>query len=129
MAYAELLCRSNYSFLRGASKVEELVEKAQGLGLQALAISDLNGVYGLPKAFQKAKDLNFKLIYGAELSLQGGAQLTLLARDRPGWALLCRLLTASHADQPKGQACLAWDEFTRQVESSPGRKGLLALPR
>ena len=47
MAYAELLCRSNYSFLQGASHPEELVQAAHDLGYGALAISDLNGVYGL----------------------------------------------------------------------------------
>ena len=41
--YAELVCRSNYSFLQGASHPEELVRRAAELGLSALAITDDDG--------------------------------------------------------------------------------------
>ena len=104
----ELLARSNFSFLRGASHPEELVERAVALGYEALGLADLDGVYGLPKAWWKAKQHpSLHFIDGAELSLERGGLrggLSLLARDKAGWALLCRLLTASHADRPKGQA-------------------------
>jgi len=137
--YAELLCRSNYSFLRGASHPEELVQAAHDLGYGALAISDLNGVYGLPKAFWKWKSLReeaqspLKLILGAELSLhtaQGQAVgMALLAQGLAGWSLLCRLLTASHADKPKGRARLDWEGFLKLLNEQPGRDQLLCLPR
>ncbi|HXC63086.1 MAG TPA: PHP domain-containing protein, partial [bacterium] len=146
-SYAELLCRSNFSFLRGASHPEELLTRADALGYQALAIADLDGVYGLPKAYWKGKTLAAeaeaqgrracKLIHGAELSLERvelGAEprragLVLLARDRAGWSLLCRLLTASHAGKPKGTAGLEWDVFLGMVQAHPGRQGLCCLPR
>ena len=147
-AYAELLCRSNFSFLRGASHPEELLERADALGYQALALSDLDGVYGLPKAYWKWKMLaaeasakgapSCALIHGAELSLERAepgsgpprrAGLALLARDRAGWSLLCRLLTASHADKPKGSAGLDWGAFLSMVQAHPGRQGLCCLPR
>jgi error-prone DNA polymerase len=131
--FAELMARSNFSFLRGASHPEEMVEAAAALGYGALAIADRDGVYGLPKAWWRARrHPGFKLIAGAELSLERGTArggLVLLARDRPGWALLCRLLTAGHADRPKGEAGLAWGDFLALAGAHPGRAGLLALPR
>jgi error-prone DNA polymerase len=131
--FSELLARSNYSFLRGASHPEELVERAAALGYGALAIADRDGVYGLAKAWFKARSHpGLKFIAAAELSLEHGAArggLALLARDKAGWSPLCRLLSASHAGKPKGQAGLAWDDFLAMAEAHPGRAGLLALPR
>jgi error-prone DNA polymerase len=128
--YAELLCRSNFSFLRGASHPEELVTEAQALGLAALGLADRDGVYGLARAWGKAREMpGFKFICGAELSLEGGAGLSLLAKNKAGWSLLCRLITASHAGQPKGEARLSFAELLSQTEESPGRMGLLCLPR
>jgi error-prone DNA polymerase len=130
MAYAELLCRSNFSFLRGASHPEELVAEAGALGYAALGMADKDGVYGLARAWGKAsKAEGMKFICGAELTLEGGAGLGLLVKDKAGWSLLCRLITASHADKPKGEAALGWGEFAAMVEGSPGRRGLIALPR
>ena len=132
-AFCELLARSNFSFLRGASHPEELVERAAQLGYGALAIADRDGVYGLAKAWFRARaHPGLKLIAGAELSLERGAArggLVLLARDRAGWALLCRLLTAGHAGKPKSEAGLGWEAFVAMVEAHSGREGLLALPR
>jgi len=105
--YAELLCKTNFSFLEGASHYEELVKRAHEIGLQALALTDRNGVYGLPKAYWYAKDIpGFHLISGAEITILDSSPLTLLARDRGGYAMLCRLLTQAHADKPKGEAVL-----------------------
>ena len=133
------MCRSNYSFLQGASHPEELIQAAHDLGYGALAISDLDGVYGLPKAYWKWKTLaaeeqsSLKLIFGAELSLitTGGLRvgLVLLVKNKSAWSLLCRLLTASHADQPKGQARLTWSAFNTLFTQHPGREGLFCLPR
>ncbi len=73
--YAELTCRTHYSFLRGAASPEALVQRASQLGLSALAITDRNGVYGFPKAYLAWKNLatearaRLKLIVGAELTL------------------------------------------------------------
>jgi error-prone DNA polymerase len=127
MKYFELSCKSNFSFLAGASFPEELVQKAAELGLSGLALADRNGVYGLPRAWQAAKDHpGFKLIHGAELSLAGAAPLTLLARDRAGYGLLCRLLSAAHAGKPKGEAALGWQDFCDLIQQ-PAAQGLTAL--
>ena len=55
MKYAELCCRSNYSFLKGASHPAELVSRAAELGLHALAVTDTGGVYGMPRAYRESK--------------------------------------------------------------------------
>ncbi len=127
--YAELLCKTNFSFLEGASHSEELVKRAHEIGLQSLALTDRNGVYGLPKAYWYAKDIpGFHLITGAEITMHDSSPLTLLARDRGGYAMLCRLLTQAHADKPKGEAVLRLNELQETLRDSRSR-GLYAIAR
>lgn len=128
MRYAELKCRTHYSFLQGASHPAELVERAHALGLEALAITDRDGVYGIPKAYSASKRLppgsGLKLITGAELRLgQGLPRLTLLATHRAAYGLMCRLLTASHEGKPKGQAALEWARFRAFMDASQFEEG------
>ncbi|MFU8858736.1 MAG: error-prone DNA polymerase, partial [Deferrisomatales bacterium] len=187
MTHAALWCKSNFSFLEGASHPEELVERAHELGLAALALTDRDGVYGAVRAHVRARELGVRLIVGAEVTI-GGAEpppissyssavpgegggrstrtaarpkrrregseptpeppdqrgpsglqspgigrvrslppspgtssLLLLAQDRPGYANLCRLLTAGRRRSPKGSSSVTWQEV---CEHAPG---LLAL--
>src|SRR5881227_1910794 len=69
VAYAELHCHSNFSFLDGASHPEELVEEAARLGLEALAITDHDGMYGVVRFAQAAHAVGMPTIFGAELTL------------------------------------------------------------
>ena len=108
--YAPLWCKSNYSFLEGASHPEELVEQAHALGLPGLALTDRDGVYGIVRAHVRARELGVHLICGAELSLDGGAKLVLLATDRAGYANLCRLVTRGRRRHAKGECSVAVDE-------------------
>ncbi len=99
--YAELRCRSCFSFLEGASHPEELVARAAELGLSALALADVNGLYGIVRAHAEAKRRGLPLVVGAEIAVSGlemgrPARLVLLARDREGYANLCRLATLAH---------------------------------
>src|SRR5512137_2715415 len=98
--YAELRCRSNFSFLEGASHPEELVDRAADLGLEALALADRHGLYGVVRAHARARRRALPLVVGAELACDGLgpglAGLTLLAMDREGYAGLCRLITEAH---------------------------------
>ncbi|MQA61404.1 MAG: DNA polymerase III subunit alpha, partial [Actinophytocola sp.] len=115
--YAELHCHSNFSFLDGASHPEELVEEAARLGLDAVALTDHDGMYGVVRFFQAAAELGVRTVYGAELSLglsapqndrgvgprrggrgrqsedPEGSHLLLLARNERGYAALCRAIT------------------------------------
>jgi error-prone DNA polymerase len=102
--YAELHCHSNFSFLDGASHPEELVEAAALLGLDAIAITDHDGMYGVVRFAEAAKELGVRTVFGAELSLgltepqngaadPGGQHLLLLATGTAGYARLCRTIT------------------------------------
>jgi error-prone DNA polymerase len=99
--YAELRCKSCFSFLEGASQPEELVARAAELGLSALALADAGGLYGIVRAHAEARKRGFPLVVGAELAVSGlemgrPVRVVLLARDREGYASLCRLATLAH---------------------------------
>src|SRR6188472_2433930 len=67
--YAPLWCKSNFSFLEGASHAEELVEEAHRLGMRSIAITDRDGVYGMIRAHVKAKELGVHLVCGAQVTV------------------------------------------------------------
>jgi error-prone DNA polymerase len=69
VSYAPLWCKSNFSFLEGASHAEELVEEAHRVGIGSLAITDRDGVYGMVRAYVKARDLGVHLICGAQVTV------------------------------------------------------------
>ena len=100
--YVELHAHSAYSFLDGASRPEELAVRAAELGYPALALTDHDGVYGSLEFAHAAKAFGVRPITGAEVTLAGGRHVTLLVETERGYANLCRLLTAAHADtRPK----------------------------
>jgi error-prone DNA polymerase len=102
VSYVELHAHSAYSFLDGASQPEELAAAAAELGYPALALTDHDGVYGSLEFANAAKDFGVRPITGAEVTLDGGAHVTLLVETPRGYANLCRLLTAAHAQtRPK----------------------------
>jgi error-prone DNA polymerase len=97
VSYVELHAHSAYSFLDGASQPEELAAKAAELGYPALALTDHDGVYGSLEFAHAAKHFGVRPITGAEVTLTGGAHVTLLVETSQGYANLCRLLTQAHA--------------------------------
>jgi error-prone DNA polymerase len=107
-SYAELHCISNFSFLRGASHAEELVERAQSLGYAALAITDECSLAGVVRAHLQAKESGLPLIIGAEFSLHDvpHGKVVLLARNREGYGNLSSLITFARMQAPKGQYLL-----------------------
>ncbi len=105
--YAELHVHSNFSFLDGASHPEQLVEEAARAGLDALALTDHDGMYGVVRFADAARELGVRTVYGAELSLglsapQNGAadpegeHLLVLARQMEGYRRLCRVISNAH---------------------------------
>ena len=103
MSYAELHALSNFTFLRGASHPEELVETAAALGYEALAITDECSMSGIVRAHTAAKKHGLrKLIIGSELRLRSGRRLVALARNRAGYAALCELITKARRAAEKG---------------------------
>ena len=96
--FAHLHTRSWFSFLAGASAPESLAETAAQLGVKAVALTDVGGVYGVVR-FQKAcARVGIKSLFGAEVNVDG-FNLVLLAESHKGYANLCMLLTAAHLRQ------------------------------
>ena len=120
--YAELHCASNFSFLRGASHPEELVGRAAALGYAALAITDECSLAGIVRAHVAAKERGLKLIVGAEVRLQDGLRLVLLAPDRRAYGALSSLITDGRRRKGKGAYALS----RQDVEERSG-SGLLVL--
>ena len=126
--YAELHCHSNYSFLDGASHPEELVEEAVRLGLETLALTDHDGMYGVVRFSEAAKAYDLKTVFGAELSLgltkpqngeadPEGGHLLVLARDPDGYRRLCRVISdAQLASHEKGKPVYHLDDLTAAHE-------------
>ncbi|MGB5591276.1 MAG: error-prone DNA polymerase, partial [Gammaproteobacteria bacterium] len=114
--YAELHCLSNFSFLRGASHPEELVEQAVALGYRALAITDECSVAGVVRAWQAAREHKLHLIIGSEFRLVDGLRLVLLAMDRQGYGQLCRLITRGRRQAPKGHYRLTREDLAGALD-------------
>ncbi|HUL56793.1 MAG TPA: PHP domain-containing protein, partial [Usitatibacter sp.] len=109
--YAELHCLTSYSFLRGASDPEELVQRASSLGYRALAITDECSVAGIVRAHVAAKDVGLKLIIGTELTLSDGLKLVLLATHIRGYETMCELITKARRAAAKGEYLLRREDI------------------
>jgi error-prone DNA polymerase len=112
-AYAELHCVSNFTFLRGASRPEELAARAAQLGYSALAITDECSLAGVARAHFAAKEHQLKLIIGAEFRLVDGQKLVLLATNRSAYGDLSQLITTARGRCAKGSYRLDWNDVDR----------------
>ncbi len=92
MKYTELQVTTNFSFLRGASHPEELVEQAAALGYAAVGITDRNTLAGIVRAHVAAKKAGIRLIVGCRLDLQDGPSLLAYPMNKSGYARLSNLL-------------------------------------
>lgn len=111
-AYAELQVTSTFSFLRGASHPEELVERACAMGYRAIALTDRNTLAGVVRAYHAAKQAEatqarLRFIAGARLDLEDGPSLLCLPTTRAGYGRLARLITDGQLRAPKGE-CQLW---------------------
>ncbi len=120
LRYVELHCKSNFSFLQGASHPDELVQQAFDLGYAGLALTDRESVAGVVRAFGHARDLDFPLIIGAEVAPQDGPPLVLWATDRAGYGRLCRLLSRGRMRGEKGTCILSWQDIAEFHEGLLG---------
>ena len=105
--FAELNCKTNYSFLTGGSHADELVDRAIELGYQALAVTDENTLAGVVRAYAAARDKDIKLIIGAEIIPNDAAPVLLWATNRAAYANLSKLLTVGRRRAPKGECWLS----------------------
>ncbi len=121
MRCVELQVTTNYSFLRGASHVEELLKRACELGHDAIAVTDHNSLAGIARAHQRAGEIGIRLVVGCRLDLRDAPALLIYPTDRPAYARLCRLLSLGKSRAPKGSCDLAWSDLAAAAE------GLIAI--
>ena len=111
MKFTHLHVHSHYSLLDGLAKIDELIRRAQELGMDSLALTDHGNLYGAIEFYQKAKKAGIKPIIGVEMYIASGSMrdkrpgiddkryhLTVLARDYEGYKNLIKLVTKAHLD-------------------------------
>ncbi|MCO5123802.1 MAG: error-prone DNA polymerase [Rhizobacter sp.] len=136
-AYAELHCRSNFSFLTAASHPEELVSRAAQLGYAALAITDECSLAGVVRAHGAARQLGVHLVIGAEMQLTlpappksadaagaPHARLVLLAQSRRGYGNLSQWITVARRRAAKGSYLAHPSDVEGKVPNAPTLAGL-----
>lgn len=114
--YAELQVATNFSFLRGGSHPEELVARAQQLGLEALAVTDRNTLAGVVRAHVEAKKLGMRLIIGCRIDLADAPSLLIYPTDRSAYGRLSQLLTLGKRRAPKGDCYLTLADVAARAE-------------
>src|SRR3954452_20909457 len=137
--YAELHCHSNFSFLDGASHPETLAEEGPGLGLEALALTDHDGFYGVVRFAEAARAVGLKTVFGAELTLgitgpqngeadPEGHHLVVLADGPDGYASLATTISKGQMAGEKGAPRFDLDDLAAAgpwVVLTGCRKGLV----
>jgi error-prone DNA polymerase len=133
--FAELHCRSNFTFLVGASQPEELVERAAAKLYSALALTDECSVSGVVRAHLHARECGLHFICGSEILLttqrgQPYARVVFLAQNRLGWGNLCECITLALRRAAKGSySALVTDVEGKNIQAPQlaGMPGCLAL--
>lgn len=127
--YAELHAHSAYSFLDGANEPDELASAAVELGLEALALTDHDGVPGIVKHAQAGRTHGLPTIHGTELTLADGSHLPVLARNPTGYRRLVSAISRHNLDAGQRQepahdlptlASALRSESTGQTEAAAG---------
>ena len=126
MAYTELQVTSNFSFLRGASHPEELVERASAHAHQAIALTDRNTLAGIVRAHAAAKAAGIGFIAGSRIDLLDGPSLLALPTDKDSYSRLSALLTAGNLRAEKGECHLYRSDIYAQAK---GIVHILVPPR
>ena len=111
MAYTELQVTTNFSFLRGASHPEEIVEEAHALGYGEIAITDRNSVAGIVRAHVMARAKGMRILPGARLDLDDGPSLLALPTNKEGYTKLSAWLTQGNLRVEKGECLLHKSDF------------------
>ena len=123
--YAELHCHSNFSFLDGASHPEELVDEAVRIGLEALALTDHNGFYGIVRFAEAARAVGLRTVFGAELTLSP----TALAPTKQSPTALSLTKRSPTALASTKQSSSGLSNLSRPGPADPKGRHLLVLTR
>ncbi|MFL6688884.1 MAG: error-prone DNA polymerase [Alphaproteobacteria bacterium] len=123
--YAEFAVTTNFSFLRGASHAEELVEHAAELGLAGIGIADRNTFAGVVRAHIAAKDSNLRFFVGVRLVTTDGFETLAYPMDRAAYGRLCCLLTRGKRKAEKGECEISFEDI---LEFSEGQLFIVLPP-
>jgi error-prone DNA polymerase len=118
MSYVELQLTSNFSFRRGGSHPEELVDQAADLGYDAIGITDRNTFAGVVRAYQVAKDRNIRLLPGVRLDLLDGPSLLAYPTDKEAYGRLSALLTLGNLRAEKEKCHISKKDVYQHAEGS-----------
>src|SRR5450432_1497925 len=118
MQYTELQTTSNFSFLRGASHPEELIEQAAVYGYKEIAITDRNSFAGIVRAHVAAKKKDMRIIPACRLDLLDGASLLAYPTSKDAYAQISALLTAGNLRAEKGKCHLYKEDVYRHAKGS-----------
>ncbi|HTD99030.1 MAG TPA: error-prone DNA polymerase [Mucilaginibacter sp.] len=118
MSYVELQVTSNFSFRRGGSHPEELLDQAADLGYDAIGLTDRNTFAGLVRAYVVAKERNIRLIPGVRLELLDGPSLLAYPTDKAAYARLSALLTLGNLRAEKEKCYISKSDVYRHAEGS-----------
>ncbi len=124
MHYTELQVTSNFSFLRGASHPEELVQQATALGYKAIAITDRNSLAGIVRAHAAAKKTGIRIIVGCRLDLLDGFSLLVFPANKQAYSKLCNLLTTGNRRAEKGACHL----YKKDIYEYAGNSKYIIIP-
>jgi error-prone DNA polymerase len=113
--YTELHCHTYYSLLDGAAAPAVLLDRAAGLGMSALAITDHDGLIGAVEFWRVARERGIRPVIGAEVTLAHGSHLTLLAGTQAGYANLSRLISVGQLAGTKGAPLLSIEDVARHA--------------
>src|SRR6476469_3597032 len=114
--YVELHCHSSFSLLDATATPAQLITRAGDIGMDALALTDHDALYGAVPFVTAARARGIRPILGAELTLEDGSHLTLLAQNEAGWRNLCTLISRARMRMPKGQAALPWADLESHTD-------------
>jgi error-prone DNA polymerase len=130
--YVELHAHSCFSLLDGAATPAALLDGARDLGMEAMALTDHDGLYAAVEFAVAARERAIHPIIGAELTLEDERHLVLLAESDAGYRNLSRLISRAQLDGEKERARLAWRHLQGQTEGLVAltgcRQGVLATP-
>ncbi|MEO1603090.1 MAG: PHP domain-containing protein, partial [Pseudomonadota bacterium] len=124
-AVAELAVATNFSFLRGASHPEEMVETAADLGLAGIGVDDHNTLAGVVRVHQAAKARGLRVAIGCRLTPLDAPELLCYPTDRTAYGRLSRLLSRAKSTSEKGQCRFTLDDV---IAHSEGQLFLLVPP-
>jgi error-prone DNA polymerase len=115
-SFVHLHCHTVWSLLDGALPAEALAHIAADWGYEAVAMTDHDSLTGAVRFAKACREAGIKPIFGAELSLAGGEHITAIARDRTGYANLCRLISDSHLSNERGEPATTFEKVTARSE-------------